>query len=435
MAPALALLCSAAPVLAAPAAAPPRVRDLEETVARQAVLIQSLEARLGDLERRLGAPPAEARPSVALLSSPAPSVGMVPPAGPPSAKGGDTTIKVRGRVHADAWAVRPGASGTELRRARLGAEGRISGALPYVVEVDFAGAAVSLQDAYLDVPVRRLGAIRLGYHKVPFSLDDQTSDNYNLFLEHPIGIDPFTPGRGLGAAFIAQGANWYAHGGVWGEGENDARDGKVDESVTGAGRLVWAPVHAPSRFVHLGLAGYHTMFGDSPGLRLRERPARHLADFAVDTGALDAHRMDGGALEAAGASGPYGLAAEYAVARVTDRLHHDLDFSGWSLEGWWVLTGETRPYKLQGGVFDRLAPANPITAGGPGALLGALRYSALDLTDGPVGGGSLSAFSLGLNWYWTSHARAMVELTRSAADRPGHHERSTSLGARLQYDW
>jgi phosphate-selective porin OprO/OprP len=398
-----------------------RERQLEETVRRQGEVIAALEARLNVVEARASVQMLPPQP-VAIAAAPAPLAGA-------------TTAKWRGRLHADAWAVKDGASGTELRRARLGVEGKISGAFNYVLEVDFAGNAVSLQDAFVDYGFSPTLTARLGYHKVPFSLDDQTSDNYNLFMEHPVGIDPFVPGRGVGAAVLAKGSRWFATAGVFGEGENDSRDGAVDENLTVGGRAVFAPILNDTTAVHLAVAGYRTGFGDQPAFQLRERPERHLAPYAVSTGAIDADNLTALGLEAAFTHGPFGASAEYAAVNLEDRLDRELGYSGYSLEGWWTLTGEHRPYKLNGGTFDRMVPARPTTEGGFGAWQIAARYSALDLDDKALAAGKLSTVSLGVNWHLTDRMRLMVDVNRAKVEKAGVTTEQNGLGGRVQVDW
>lgn len=411
--------------------------QLEDLVRQQAATIQLLEARVGQLEARVAGP----APAANGPSAPAP-LQIAPPPGADAAPRVAAvappvpSFKIRGRLHADAWSASdPGVSGTELRRGRMGMEGRLDPKFSYLIEVDFAGNVVSLQDALFDYALGSRTTLRAGYHKAPFSLDDQTSDNYNLFLEHPAGIDPFVPGRGVGVAVMSYGEHWYGHFGVFGEKENRARDGVVDENVTVAGRAAWAPINSGGRFLHVAAAGYATKFGDDPALRMREKPERNLSTYFVDTGPLDAKDMVAAGLELSYGAGPFGVASEAARARITDRFRRELEYGGYSVEGWWTLTGEARPYKVNGAVFDRLKPAHPVGAGGLGAIQLVARYSALDLSDADLNAGHLSVGTLGLNWYWTERARLSVDLNHARVERQNLVTRSKGIGGRLQFDW
>lgn len=408
--------------------------DLSDTVRRQQEIIEALTRRIEQLEAQTAAAPT--RPAVA-AQPPAVLAAVQPP--PPQlerqalAPLAPYTAKLRGRIHADAWAVNDWLGGTEFRRARIGVEGRV-GVLPYVIEVDFAGNTASLQDVHFGFPLGGSTQLRLGYHKVPFSLDDQTSDNYNLFMEHPAGIDAFVPGRGVGAALLWRGERWFAHAGVFGEGESDARDGAGDENLTVGARLAWAPVLAEDRVVHLAVAGYRTSFQGAPTLRLRQRPERHLAQYVLDTGLIDADSLGSVGLEAAFTNGPFGMSAEATLVRV-DVAGITPEYAGYSVEGWWTLTGEPRPYKMDGAVFDRIKPRRPLSAGGWGGWQLAVRYSQLDLNDSLLPAGKLSVMSLGLNWYAEDGARVMLNANRSSAIRPGGEIDQTGVGARFQVDF
>jgi len=420
--------------------------SLLELVRAQQSAIRALEARISELEARTGAPTvsqAETSPPTLAASPPAhttPVVAVVPPAAPaapaPTASPNANTPTVFGRIHIDAWSASDNVGGTEVRRARMGVRGNIAENLSYLIDVDFAGNATSLQDVILD---RRVGedlVVRLGYHKIPFSFDDQTSDNYNLFMEHPAGLAPFTPGRAVGAAALYSRGDVFVHAGVFGEGESNARDGVVDENMTVGGRAVWAPGHSGDTMVHLGAAAYHTWVSDdAPTVRLRGRPERHLSPNVIDTGPLAADSLSALGLEAAINTGRFGAAAEAAWSSL-DHASGDATFSGQSIEAWWTLTGEHRPYKMRGGSFNRLTPAHPISEGGLGAWQLAARLSTLDLTDGAVMAGQLDVTSLALNWYWTDHTRVMFDINRAEITPvTGPSSTDDGFGARLQVDW
>lgn len=408
----------------------PQVLLLEARLKAQEQLIQELTLRLDTLEGR--SPPA---PVQQVAAAPVPATAATPVQALPAADLIFPTAKLRGRLHVDAWAVKDGVSGTELRRARIGAEGKLAPGWSYVVEVDFAGNTVALQDAYADFANSANSLVRLGYHKVPFSFDDQTSDNYNLFLEHPVGIDPFVPGRGVGIAYLTHGEHWFGHVGLFGEAENDARDGQVDENVTIAGRFVWTPVRTGSDLLALGVSGYRTEIRKPTMLRLRERPERHLADYALDTGLFAAASTTAVGLEAVAQHGPVGFSAEGAWSS-SDASVGDLSYGGYAVEAWWTLTGESRGYKQLGGVFDRLVPARPLSEHGPGAWQIALRYSMLDLGSPALDAGRLDVGTAALIWYMESRARLMMNLNYSSAARPGLPSLDQlGLGVRLQVDF
>jgi len=128
------------------------------------------------------------------------------------------------------------------------------------------------------------------------------------------------------------------------------------------------------------------------------------------------------------------IESEYFKYRIDRRITGALpfgnpDFSGWYIQGAWVLTGEPRPYNPAEARFD--APKmnynfNP-SAGTYGTLELAARFSDLDLNYHDCGagkatpivataacfdavrGGEQKVSSVGLNWYLNPDVRLMLD--------------------------
>ena len=115
----------------------------------------------------------------------------------------------------------------------------------------------------------------------------------------------------------------------------------------------------------------------------------------VDTGNLpgdvDYFTLFGG--ELAGVYGPFSAQGEYLRADVDRDTGGDLGFDGYYGYVSWFLTGESRNYRPDRGVFDILQPHKPFSlkSGAWGAWELAVRYSGLDLSDETVGGGEIDA--------------------------------------------
>ena len=130
-----------------------------------------------------------------------------------------------------------------------------------------------------------------------------------------------------------------------------------------------------------GFTTYGIAFSDRPELRVDN------ITF-LNTGALDAKSAYSVGLEAAVSYGPFMIEGEhfwYGIARDDPGTPvagiTNPNFSGWYVEGSWVLTGEPRRYNIANASFTRPSPTedfNPTNgAWGAWELVG--RYSSTDL--------------------------------------------------------
>ncbi len=98
------------------------------------------------------------------------------------------------------------------------------------------------------------------------------------------------------------------------------------------------------------------------------------------------------------------------------------EFSGWYVQGSWMVTGEARRYKTAEATFQNPRPwANAFDNGGMGAWELALRWLTIDLSEGSeanggVQGGELESLTLGFNWYLIPNAKVMWDLSRIDLD-------------------
>ena len=194
-------------------------------------------------------------------------------------------------------------NGTAFRRARIGFEGTAFKWCNYRIEVDFAGNAVNLTDAYLQYTKIPKTLITLGQHKAPFGLESNNSDNYNIFLERGMFTNAFGNAGaerriGLSVAYAPKETLNLAVG-LFGDNESISRSSGApvtdtpDESWGFNGRATWEPIFDTGKIVHLGLSGYYRTAlksGDiEDAVRLTDRPNirvdnGNIADSGVITG-------------------------------------------------------------------------------------------------------------------------------------------------------
>ena len=432
VAPFLILLAMAAPGVAVGQT----VDDLSARIEAQNAVIQQLLGRIETLEAA-GAP--ETAAAVAISASddaPAPPpVALLPVATAAIPRpASEWTASLHGRVDADVWLADEARSGSEIRRSRLTLDGGDRRSLAYVLSLEFAGGATTVLDAYLSIAAGERSAFRLGKQRVPFSLTGQTSENYAQLMERPVGLEPFIPGYAQGASILTRGDRWSMQAGVYSRAQAEGGDVSDDDLLVG-GRLTWAPVLTADRFVHFGVAINQSRLASGGEVRLRQRPENHLAPFALDSGLTPADGQTRAGLEAAFGADAWGGLAEAVWTSIDRAVGGDPDYSGYAIETWWTLTGESRPYRVDGGVFNRLTPRRSVEGGGPGAWQIVGRISALDLDDDALEIGRMSAQALGLNWYLNGGARLMLNLSHSKTTTVLRQSEDTGVALRAHVDW
>ena len=339
-------------------------------------------------------------------------------------------------------------SGTNFRRARLGVNGTLFKDWSYEFIYDFGGSGVegaSISSAFIQYDGLGQVHLKLGAYGPPEGFDDATSASDLLFLER---AQPTDVARGIGAAdgrnaatIFAYDDNYFAAlsytGGVVGE------TAVFDEQQALVGRVAYRFIKTPDANFAIGADSTYvfkladTVAGaNSPtAFRLRERPELNVDSQnirLIDTGTLDAESVWQWGVEAAGnyqnlyAQGGY---YAYNVQRRASLLP-DPSFSGWYVQGSWVLTGEAKAYKADKAAYALPTPDAPFAFDGSGfgAWELAARYSVLDLNDnagfsgfatpfGGIRGGRQNIWTAGLNWYPNSVIRFQANYQHTDVSR------------------
>jgi len=125
--------------------------------------------------------------------------------------------------------------------------------------------------------------------------------------------------------------------------------------------------------------------------------------------------------ELAGSYGPVHLESEYMQAQIAGKGYSGSDtLQGFYVQGGWFLTGESRPYDVKRGTWDRLVPNKSfIGSDGWGAFEVAYRYDLMDMNTLHINAGSINAGTLGLNWYLTPRIRFMTNWVHVFATNNG----------------
>jgi len=312
-------------------------------------------------------------------------------------------------------------SSFDVRRFEAFAAGRIR-EFNFNLSFEF-GADWGMNDAWiegakggLEVWGHFLGKLRLGYMQEPFSLGREIS-SYNLgFMERSLPVQTIAPGSNAGAmihnAASSGRLTWAAGLFSWGRQSESNASGSV---LSLTGRVTYLPLYRDEgrRLIHIG-ASASSRSPQGGDTQYRSRPEARFVDFLVDTGVIDAGHINLWGLEAAAVRGPWWLAAEIIRSDVSAQLVDNPTFKGSYVQVGCFLTGETRPYRTNSGLFDRVRPTKKYAGGNPfkkkngGAWELAGRISNIDLTDGLVEGGELTDFSASLSWY--PNATSRIEL-------------------------
>ncbi|MDJ0806734.1 MAG: porin [Gammaproteobacteria bacterium] len=314
---------------------------------------------------------------------------------------------------------------SEIRSSRLSLRGNLWDDWQFKSEVEFAQDGAELKSNYLRYRGFKPLLITLGNFKEPFGLERWTSISETTFMERAAVSGALAPARSLGLGLRSSVRRWSISAGLFGDRDlsrSSGDDSSDEQSRAVTGRVTYLPLRSKTSMLHTGLAASYRVF-DEGQIRFKARPESHLIETPfIDTGNIkDVDEVRRFGAEAAAVIGPWSLQAEY-IKTETHRNGDNptLDFSGWYVYTSYLLTGESRPYRHQRGVYRGIAPKRPLNLGGAGAWELALRYSRLDLTDEEVVGGELDLFTLGLNWYPNVNVRLMANYIHVLnVDRPG----------------
>jgi phosphate-selective porin OprO/OprP len=306
-------------------------------------------------------------------------------------------------------------TGTKMRHARLYMSGFIYNHYTFKADYDFAGTDADFKDVWMGVKnIPRLGELRVGHQKEPFSLETMNSLTNTTFMERGLQT-AFVPGRNTGVKIHNSS---FGNRLGWGIGAykdvDDSGDGFDDQSdYNVTGRLTGVPFtnEDGSCLLHLGMAYSHKFCDEDESIKYRSRPESNLSDvYTVDTGSINGVTgVDLLGPEIAFVNGSFCFQSEYVHTYLNRTSADNLDFSGYYALCSFFLTGEQRVYKIDdgGGEFGQVIPNQPFAfdASGWGAWQMALRYSAIDLNSRDIQGGQEKDYTFGINWFLNPNLR------------------------------
>jgi phosphate-selective porin OprO/OprP len=324
----------------------------------------------------------------------------------------------------------------ELRRAELVLKGKGPGNWEWVLGYD------AKDDKWLDTNVKyKFGGngnhfVQVGQFKQPgATLEELSSTKNNDFISKSSITNALGTSRRVGVQYNYGDADWGLTGSWFGRELTRNREKGGGYALRG----YWAPINEAGNIVHIG-ATWLDKDTDNDGIRLRARPMVDIVPTRfIDTGGSltsaaslnnRTDRVRNVGVEGMWVHGPVKVQGEYMNTRVarTDGLD-DFSGNGYYISGVWNFTGETWGYKA--GTPTTPLPDNP----NKGLWQLGLRYDTLDLTDDSVVGGEMSSWTAGVNWYWRSNFKFMLDYVMVDQQKGVLEDNPNVLEARIQFYW
>lgn len=383
-------------------------------------------------------------------------------------------------------------SGAVVRRAFFGVEGKAFNDFWYEFRFNGGGSngggtnngegdpLVSLaRVAYVGIDHFELN---VGVIEPAFMFEGTTSSGQLMFLERPeidnIAADSFGAGdarRGIEVRFqkdsaIMPGDNLILNAAYTGgkTGSTTGHGPNGDEQTQLLGRASYRFWNDGASNAAIGASGATTLSdgGGVSGIQLQDRPEIRVdGSRLISTGSISARHAYMYAFDAGFNIDNFFLGGEYADFNVrrnaTGLLAADTpNFSGWYVEGSWVITGEPKSYTVSAtnnevGGFGAPKVASPFSWKGDswGAWELTARYSDTDLNwrdlfagsatqQAGINGGDERIVALGVNWYLNNNVKLQLNDLITNVDKfsgPVHdqaHRASqdfNTVGIRLQF--
>lgn len=336
-------------------------------------------------------------------------------------------------------------NGWELRRARVYWSGDSVLLTPWSFKLEWGYSASKfyLDESYIAFTgFHRVGVLWFGQFQAPMGMEAIASKRDVTFMEPSSAVMALAPGTNAGAQLwrpaFGERLTWALGlftnptGTDYGDASKSAT--RLMGRVTGL--LVDRRSAAVPSLVHLGLSASH-LYSGADTVRYRSRPESNLAPYMVDTGEMKARSADTLAFEAAWVEGPLSVQGEGLYTRVNTDDYGNRRMGGTYVYASWFLTGESRPYNTKEGVFTRVIPSQNFSfkGGGRGAVEVAIRYSLVDLNDGPVHGGKMRSFTAGLNWYLNPNSKVRVNYVSARCEQLGVESDLAALQVRFEFDF
>ncbi len=379
--------------------------------------------------------------------------------GAPRTREEDREFKINGRMQYDIFSVavddgNPATddvdySGSFMRRAFIGVEGRFTQNWRYNVKFDLApsdsgSSEVKLDDAYLEYAGDDYSFV-VGQNNAISHLEDRTSSNYTPFNERSMIDQAFGFGKIFGVGLLTNGGNWSAGVAYYTDTLNNSQTSDTDEPGSLYLRGTWAPFYQRTpegiRLIHLGLNARHRDGGGtllSYSARPNQNSLSGLSSSISSTGNWGSDDLYGA--EFAVQWNAFGASAEYMQLNANrSGAGEDGEATGGYIDLFWSPTGEGRNYSAADGSWGRVTPRLTLGSdGGIGHVMLSGRYEWLDLSDAAFGTqGEQTGYIAGITWAPIAYVKIQANYGQYQLDRPGaaNDRDYDSFSLRTQFDW
>jgi len=325
--------------------------------------------------------------------------------------------------------INPIGDGLSIRRMRFAVKANLYKNWYGEVDLDFAGSATEIKDAYIKYKLKN-GFIKAGNYKESFSMETTTTSRYVTFIERSLP-SKFSPSRNLGIAASKWGHNWLAIAGIhfndvggFEEVElsqaHNKKDG-IDEGTSYTGRVAFMPIQKKHKVIHIGAAAsYRTPKTSDSELNSYRFSTRALSSINrkkyIDTDDMSDvdHQVLVG-FELAGAYNNFMFQSEYmknTIYGIDDA--YTANFDGGYIQAGWLIFGSDYNYNNAEGEFTQISRKNDW-----GELELAFRYSFVNVNDkdANIFGGAGESYTLGLTYHANTNVKIMLNYNYLNHDR------------------
>lgn len=346
-------------------------------------------------------------------------------------------------------------SGFEVRRARIGVNGKMFNDITYAVITNTVGTGDLIDTAWLNLGYIKPVQFRMGRFKQPFSLEQLTSSNNIDFMERSY-TDQIIPAKKLGVMLHGEPIDGFTYAAS--HFQQDSRQNSEGDGFQSAARItlnVAQLAKLPNSVIHLGVAGTDGHYQVRPAVSSQTNSGAQTATRATivgfnseNRGLANVYRAQIGG-STPGANGVFSGAADEIAANVSKEMqglelalafgpvkfqgematasfdaHHqsadqrvlgDVDTDYFELI--WNITGEKWSDAYRGGIFSGIRPNNNFKRGsGAGAWQIGARLSTYDASDISVSGTSsreqnvdkAETLTYGVNWLLNTNVKFML---------------------------